>query len=183
MTRSQETLTYEFHIEPAQFVRASSALTRRARRPGPTIAWMGVVLAPIGYAVVTEQIDRVLPPYLLVLTLIGLLALGATWFQRIRWRRQVVETPLMHGAQVYRFTVDRLECAGNLGHSSLQWEAITEAAETEEFFFFYFVKNRAYFLPKAVVGGPAAEAELRRFVRDRIGPRAHLEDPSAVGAT
>lgn len=172
-----EELTYQFQIEPAQLVRASSAVTRRAQRPGPTLALMAVALAPIAFAVVTEQVDRVLPPYLLVVTTIGLLSLGVMWLHRFRLRRQVTETPLMRGVQSYRLTVDHLECTSELGFSSLRWEAITEAAETEEFFLFYFVKDRAYFLPKAVVGGPLEEERLRAFLRARLGPRARLEDP------
>ena len=122
-----------------------------------------------------------LPPYLLVLAVVGVGALVWPLIQRHRLRRLYTDTPSLRGDQTYVLTPDQLECANALAHSVMRWDGLTEIAETDEFFLFYFSKKRAYYLPKAVVGGAAEEERLRSFLRDRVGTRAHL-DGGEVGA-
>ena len=54
----------------------------------------------------------------------------------------------------------------------MRWDALVEAAETDEFFLFYYSKKCAYYLPKRVVGGPEDQAVLRAFIRQHAGTRA-----------
>ena len=177
------TLSYQVVLDPAETIRASQAIERRARRPGPVLALYGICLAPIAVAVATQTVDRVLPPYLLVMAVIFIGAVAWPPIQRYRLRRLYAETPSLRGFQTYVLTTDHFECANALSHAVMQWDAFTEVAETEEFFLFYFAKKRAYYLPKAVIGGASDEERLRQFVTDRLGVRAHLEGGQLSAAT
>ena len=177
------TLSYQLTLDPAETVRASRAVEHRARRPGPTLALFGICLAPIVGAFVTKTVDRVLPPYLLVLGVVGLGALAWPLVQRYRLRRLYADTPSLRGDQRYVLTPEQFECANALAHSAMRWEGLTEIAETDEFFLFYFSKKVAYFLPKKVIGGAAEEERLRSFLRDRVGTRAVLDGGERGAAT
>jgi hypothetical protein len=180
---SSPILSYQVVLDPAETVRASQAIERRARRRGPVLALYGLCLAPIAIAVATQTMDRVLPPYLLVLAVILVGAVAWPPIQRYRLRRLYAETPSLRGFQMYELSTDHFECSNALSHAVMQWDAFTEVAETDEFFLFYFAKKRAYYLPKAVIGGTSEEERLRQFLTDRLGARAHVENGDPSGAT
>jgi hypothetical protein len=183
MMASPSPLSYQFVLDAAETVRASQAVARRARRRGLVLALYGICFAPIAVAVVTETVDRVLPPYLLVLAVILVGALAWVPIQRYRLRRLYAETPSLRGLQTYVLNTDQFECANDLSHSTMQWDAFTEVAETSEFFLFYLAKKRAYYLPKTAVGGASEEDRLRQFITSQLGARAHFEHGQLPDAT
>lgn len=107
-----------------------------------------------------------------MLAVVGLAVLSLPAIQRWQYRRAYAQTPSLRLPQVYRFTDDSLEMVNDLARAEMRWDALVEAAETGEFFLFYYSKKCAYFLPKRVVGAEDAQAELREFVRARVNDRA-----------
>jgi len=92
--------------------------------------------------------------------------------QRRRYRRLYAETPGLRGPQVYRFSSDGVVMSGAAAATTLGWDAIIEADESDDVFLFFFNKKCAYYLPKRVVGGATAESELRQLLRMHLGARA-----------
>jgi hypothetical protein len=103
---------------------------------------------------------------------VGLGQLAAPWVQRRRYRRLYAETPATRGPQVYRFTADGVTMSGGVAATTLTWDAIIEADETDELFLFFFNKRSVYYLPKRAIGGAPVESELRELLRTHLGDRA-----------
>lgn len=174
-------LTYSFELDAAEVVRASQAIEKRARRPGPTLLLFGAVFAVPVIAAVNGSFGAVVRPYLLIMVAIFLVALAWPFVQRRRLHGLFANTPSFQGPQTYRLGEENLELSTPLAQSHVRWDALVEVAETEEFFLFYFSKKRAYYLPKVAVGGPEDQEKLRQVIEARVGARAHVGE-AALGA-
>ncbi|HEX8832456.1 MAG TPA: YcxB family protein, partial [Longimicrobium sp.] len=56
--------------------------------------------------------------------------------------------------------------------TTVGWDAIVEADETDDSFLLFYNKHCAYYLPKRAVGGAASEHELRELLRRNLADRA-----------
>jgi hypothetical protein len=165
-------LTYEFLLDPAETVRAGQHVQHRQRfawlrwAVWPTLAILGILYLSGGARV--EELRLLVVVALVVASgqLVG------PWIQRRRYRRLYAETPGLRGPQVYRFSSDGVVMSGSAAATTLGWDAIIEAEESDDVFLFFFNKKCAYYLPKRVVGGATAESELRELLRTHLGPRA-----------
>jgi hypothetical protein len=164
---------YELQLDPAETVRASRAVARRT--PWGRYAqmvWLAVLVVLVTAALVLEVPIGIVGTWFAVLMFISLATLALPALQRRQIRRAYAGTPSLQGPQSYRFTDEGIEMANALARSNVRWDALVEAAETPDFFLFYYSKKCAYYLPKRVVGDLAAQALLREFVREHLGARA-----------
>jgi hypothetical protein len=165
-------LTYEFQIDSAETVRASRAVHRRQR-----FAWLVWAIWPLLLALAVLYLASGVPwqnLWLLGVVALFLLTLQwlTPWIQRWRLRRAYAETPNLRGPQVYRFSDAGLSITGGAATVTLGWDSFVEAAETDEFFLFFYSKRYAYYVPKRVVGKGIYQSALRGLLRAKLGPRA-----------
>ncbi len=92
--------------------------------------------------------------------------------QRRALRRAYSETPSLRGPQVYEFSETGLVMTGVGSSSTVVWDSLVEAIETEEFFLLYFSKRTAFYLPKRATSDEAQRTALRELLRTQLGPRA-----------
>jgi hypothetical protein len=129
-----------------------------------------LLILPILLAIVGDVPLSVLWPYAVVLGIIGLSsALTPIWLRR-QVRRAIQATPSLREPQTYHFTPDVLRMSNPLGATELRWDAVLEAAETDEFVLLYYMPKCAYYVPKRIIG--ARLVELREFLRRQLASRA-----------
>jgi hypothetical protein len=165
-----DNLTFTFHLDPAEQIRATKALTRRQRFSW-VFRWGWIVfILPFLFAVVADVPLRVLWPYAIILGIIGLSsALTPVWLRR-QIRRAIEATPSLREPQTYHLTPEALRMSNPLAATELRWDAVLEAAETDEFVLLYYTPKCAYYVPKRIIG--ARLAGLREFLRRQLGSRA-----------
>jgi hypothetical protein len=86
------------------------------------------------------------------------------------------------GEQSYEFTRAGLEMFNTGARTSLRWDALLAAAETDEFFLFYFAKRRAYYMPKHAVRDAATLDGLKRLLHQQMGKSASGVRPAGEPA-
>jgi hypothetical protein len=165
-------LIYEFNIDPAETVRASRVVQRRQR-----FAWIAWAVWPILIALAVWYLATGVPwqkLWLLGLVALFLLTLQllTPWIQRWQLRRAYAETPILRGPQVYQFSDAGLSITGEAATTTLGWDSFVEAAETDEFFLFFYSKQCAYYVPKRAVGKAIYQRALRALLRAKLGRRA-----------
>jgi hypothetical protein len=174
-------LRFEFRVDPAETVRASRLLSRRGVVRGVLartqwMVWPMLVLLAMLYR------HNGVPwrdMWLLFATaaFLALLSFGAPILQRRQLARAYAASRILREPQVYEFTPERLNIQGGPAATTLAWNAIVEADETDEFFLLFFGKRSAYYLPKRVV--PADQhPTLRQLLRDALGDRARRLAPN-----
>lgn len=165
-------LTYQFHLDPAETVRASRLVLQRGR-----FAWMHRFVWPLllGLAIlslITGDSWRDLRLLGIVALLLGSLQLLAPIIQRWQVRRSYAEMPTARSMQVYHFSDAGLQMSAGAASTTIGWDVVLEARETREFFLFFFAKRRAYYLPKRAVGDAAEQRHLRDLLRMALSSRA-----------
>jgi len=172
-------LAFELVLDPAETVRASQEVERRARTLRGQAVWFFWLLIPLVMALTLHAPLSVLKTYLIVIIIVGLFALIWPAIRERQVRRLYADTPALSGPQSYTFTDDGLAVA-NAGVSNLiRWSAFTEAAETSEFFLLYYSRKCAYYLPKRIIDSDALVDAVRAFLRDKLGERAtHVAPPT-----
>lgn len=111
--------------------------------------------------------------------LLAALSFGAPWLQRRQLRRAYAESPIMREPQRYEFSVQGFTIRGGPAATTLGWDAIREAVETDEFFLLFFAKKTAYYLPKQALADHRAAADLRELLHSVLGSRACEVRPAA----
>ena len=165
-------LTFELQLDPAETVRATQIVLRR--RPwGWTERWALPLFVAFGLLFI-----RLGTPWQ-ELWLLGIVVLGLGLVQvvlpivqRRQLRRTYADTPSLRGPQVYRFSDSGLAITGGASSTTLGWDSLVEALETEEFFLFYYSKLAAFYLPKRVTSDAGQRSALRELVRTHLGSRA-----------
>jgi hypothetical protein len=163
-------LTFTFHLDPAEQVRATQAVTRRQR-----FSWLWrwgwiVFLLPVVLALATDVPLRTLWPYAVILSIIAIWSALVPVLMRRQIRRTISATPSLREPQTYHFAPEALRMTNPLAAAELRWDAVLEAAETSEFILLYYSPKCAYYVPKRIVGSRLAE--LREFLRSMMGSRA-----------
>jgi membrane-bound metal-dependent hydrolase YbcI (DUF457 family) len=171
-------LAYEFRPNPDETIRANRDVLRRRR-----FGWLhsGIwdwALWPV--AVGMAVLYFFLPGDVRTLWLVGTVAfflaavvgLATPLIVRRQLRRQYSDTPSLRGPQVYQFSDGGLAMTGGATTTTLGWDSLVEAAETDAFFLFYHSKRQAFYLPKRVMGDEQQLQQLRQLLRTRLGPRA-----------
>ncbi|MEX2281945.1 MAG: YcxB family protein [Gemmatimonadota bacterium] len=170
-------LTYEFRLDPDETIRAIRDVQRRQGFGWLHSAIWHWALWPVvvGMAV----LYFFLPTDLRALWLVGIVAfllaaLAGLTPSVVRWqlRRDYRETPSLQGIQVYQFSDAGLTITGGATMVTLGWDAFVDAAETTEFFLFYYSKRQAYYLPKRAVGEDLERRRLRELIQLKLGDRA-----------
>jgi YcxB-like protein len=165
-------LTFELVLDPAETVRASQEIERRARTRGALGLWLFWLLIPLSMAISFRAPARVL---LACLALMGIAVLLAAVLPAIR-RRQVrnvyAGTPALAGPQRYEFTQDGLAVSNESVSNLIRWSGFVEAAETPEFFLLYYSKKCAYYVPRRILGSEEQVDAVRRLLRERLTERA-----------
>ena len=116
-------------------------------------------------------------------------ALWAFWLLGIplvtRWSatRTLRSTPAFQGTLVYELTDGGLRLTSDVSASDLTWAALTRVVETRKFFLLFQNKAMALFIPKAALGGPQAEEDLRTMIARHLGARATLTPRIVAPAT
>ena len=165
-------LTYEFHLDPAETVRAGREVQRRQR-----LAWIEWAVWPM-LAILTAFYLISGTPWqdLWLLGLVAAFFLCLRWLapriQRWQLRRAYSETPSLRGPQVYQFTDAGLTIRGGAASTTLGWDSFVKADETREFFLLFYSKRCAYYLPKRVAGDEGERNALRALLRAKLGARA-----------
>lgn len=176
---TSHSLAFEISLDPAETVRASREITRRARSSTylqAVVFWLclgGAFFLAFNVGFVAIEILGV------VFALLGLYALFWPMIQRTRLRRYYKNTPALSGPQRYNFTEDGLLLANDGSETLIRWPSVLEAAETREFFLVYYSKKCAYYLPKRVMHSDDVENDLRAFLHAKLGERAaHVTPPA-----
>jgi hypothetical protein len=171
--RHDATLTFEFILDPAETVRATRAVRRRQG-----FAWMA--WANWAAAAVMGALYFLLPVDLRSLWLVGIAAFvlaglvepGTTWVLRRHYRHVYRESPDLRGVQVYRFSAAGLTITGGATTVTFGWDSFIDAAETTEFFLFYYSKRAAHYLPKRAMSDDVQDRRLRDLIVAGMGDRA-----------
>ena len=165
-------LVAEYQPEAAETVRASQLIQRRG-----ALGWMrwvtwvmlaGLTLMYRANGVAWSDMGFL---YFAAL-LLAALTVGAPFLQRWQLTRAYAESAVLREMQRYEFTTDSLTIRGGPAATRLGWDAFREAVETEDYFLLYIARRSAYYLPKRVFAGPAAQDELRALLHTVLGDRA-----------
>jgi hypothetical protein len=165
-------LTYQFHLDPAETVRASRLVLQRggfARLRWlvwPLLLGMAMLYLATGYSWRDLQLLGIAALFL------GSLELLAPIIQRWQVRRTFAEMPTARETQVFRFSDTGLQMSAGASSTTVGWDVVQEARETREFFLLFFAKRRAYYLPKRAVGSADDQRILRDLLRTALGSRA-----------
>lgn len=165
-------LTFRLDLDPAETVRATRA-ARKTRR----WAWLSWAIYPVILLTCVLYLATGTPlwelwRYAAVMAGLAALSLLASFTQRRALRRAYQNTPSLRVPQVYTFSDAGLSIANGMATTSLGWDAFVRAMETREFFLLFYNDRSAYYLPKRVIRGPAAEAELRALLDAHLGVRS-----------
>jgi len=104
----------------------------------------------------------------------GLTLVVFPWLQQRQIRNYHKSAPSLGGEQRFVLDPSGLHMTGALTNVDLQWKALTEIAETTEFFLFYFAKGFAYVLPQDAVGDEAEKERLRVFLAAQLPGRTRF---------
>jgi hypothetical protein len=178
-------LAVEFQPDPAQTVRASRAIQQRG-----WLSWISWAIWPLlaGLALLYRFSGvpwRDMGLLAATAVFLAVLAFGAPRIQRWQVRRAYQSSPMLRERQRYEFSPSGLTVRGGLASTSLGWDAITEAVETDEFFLLFFARKSAYYVPKGALVSESERADLRELLRASLGARAAgLREPArAVAVT
>lgn len=169
-------LVYQFHLDPAETVRASRLVLQRGRS-----AWLRWLVWPLllGMAIlylVTGYSWRDLQLLGIAALFLGSLEVLAPIIQRWQVRRTFAEMPTTRSTQLFHFSDAGLQMSAGAASTTVGWDVVLEARETREFFLFFFARRRAYYLPKRAVGKAEDQRILRDFLRVVLGSRAASMD-------
>ena len=79
--------------------------------------------------------------------------------------KQYESAKILHDGVTYTFTTETISCEGQTYNSTLKWEALFKAKETNEFFLLYANASAAMFIPKRAFASEADIAWMRNKVR------------------
>lgn len=165
-------LTVDFRLDAAQTVRASMAIQRGGRRSW--IAWTtwpmlaGLALMYRIGGVPWSEMGLLFTAAILL----AVITFAAPRVQRWQLQRAYRSSPILREPQRYEFSAAGVSIRGGPASSTLTWDAIIEARETDEFFLLFFARKSAYYVPKKALATAASCDALRRQLRNFLGPRA-----------
>ena len=165
-------LAVEFQPDPAQTVRASRAIQQRGR-----LSWISWAIWPIlaGLALMYRLSGvpwRDMGLLAATAVFLAVLAFGAPRIQRWQVRHAYQSSPVLRERQRCEFSPSGLTVRGGPASASLEWDAITEAVETDEFFLLFFARKSAYYVPKGALASKSEREALRALLRASLGARA-----------
>jgi hypothetical protein len=82
--------------------------------------------------------------------------------------------PSVNGPQTFRVHDDGLEISGASYDTKLNWEAISRARESDEFFLLFLSTAHAVFIPKRAFPRDEDVAAVREILRTNLGAKASL---------
>jgi hypothetical protein len=171
-------IVISFQPDAAETVRASQVAQRRGR-----FGWIDWVIWPslLGLALMYRLSGvpwRQLGLLYFVAIFLVALTVGAPWLQRRQLRRAYTESPIMRDSQRYEFSPEGFVIRGGPAATTLGWDAIREAVETDEFFLLFFARKAAYYVPKQAVADSQSATNLRVLLHSALGPRAREIRPA-----
>lgn len=173
------TLSFVLALDPAETVRASREIQRRARTIRGKLLLMAAVPVPLVLDILFKPSRAVLSAYFAISAAIVLFALLWPSIRKRQLKRFYETTPALNGPQRYVFTDDGLALSNDGATNLIRWSAFVEAAETTEFFLLYYSPKCAYYLPRHVVAKEDQEDALRGFLREKLGEKAkHILAPA-----
>lgn len=165
-------LIYQFHLDPAETVRASRLVLQGGRSAWlrwlvwPLLLGMAILYLATGYSWRDLQLLGIAALFL------GSLEVLAPIIHRWQVRRIFAGMPTARSTQVFHFSDAGLQMSAGAASTTVGWDVVLQARETREFFLFFFAKRRAYYLPKRAVGSTEDQQILRDFLRTALGSRA-----------
>jgi hypothetical protein len=91
-----------------------------------------------------------------------------------RWNisRQFKSSPALQQTQHICFDEDGIKGQSSLASGETKWEAVIEAVESKEDFFFYTSKKIAMFIPKRCFSSEEQQNQLRDLIKRKLGDKA-----------
>jgi len=87
-------------------------------------------------------------------------------------KKQIASSPILQEPQKITFEDEGIRGETALSETLTKWDAVTEAAETEQDFFFFVATQRALFFPKKAFADDFQIDLLRGLIRTKLGERA-----------
>lgn len=177
--------TYRFSWDPAVFRLGNRQVMRYAKHP----AWLGwlLKLAPwfvgivfaiwLALAIINRDWDtlaRSSPWFLLILGWFGFLVYGTGWLGARAWEKR---HPPGHREIVVAVNAAGFHTSSYPGELRLNWAAMLQVVETNDFFLFYLAPQMAHYLPKAEIPSADLSALRALFVASK-GPAFRMAPSS-----
>jgi len=96
-----------------------------------------------------------------------------TFFLKRKFEKQIKSSPALSEPQFILFDEEGIYGTSQFGSGQTKWQAMIEAAETEDDFFFFTSKNFAQFVPKRFFKEEQAD-QIRELVKRHIGEKARF---------
>jgi hypothetical protein len=103
--------------------------------------------------------------------------IGRTKYSRIvrnQFQKQIDSSPALQQPKTIIFDENGISGQSSLGAGETRWEAVIEAAETPDDFYFFTAKRFAQFVPKRAFLNDGQQDKLKFLARSRLGERAKL---------
>jgi hypothetical protein len=179
-------LAFTWEWSRPQHVRMNRALLRETRNTPVRlvfrlVAWT-VILVTIGAAAYGfERGD-----FGLFLDLFPYALFATCWWPLFTWltlRSQAKAWEKVHRGPLHlRITPDGTESGCQICTGGMKWVAFRRAVETSDYFFLFFTKQCAVFLPKTAIPTPHEMEAVRRTLRERVnGPVSLMDSPAGAG--
>jgi hypothetical protein len=94
----------------------------------------------------------------------------------LKWnlKRQFNSSPLLRATQEITFDEVGVKGETNLSSAVTKWDAVVEAAETDEDFFFFVSNKKALFIPKRGFESTLEQDRLRALAKRKLAEKAKL---------
>jgi hypothetical protein len=89
-----------------------------------------------------------------------------------RFERQIKSSPALQTERTFVFDEDGMIGQSLLASGEVEWNAFIEAAESEDYFYFFTSPKVAQFIPKRAFESEAEQNRLRELVKRKLGDRA-----------
>lgn len=86
--------------------------------------------------------------------------------------KQYKSSPAMQEENNIVFSIEGIKTTTNLASSTLKWEAIVKALESETEFLFYTSNKFAHFIPKSIFASEIDVSSVRSLTRAKLGDKA-----------
>lgn len=162
-----------FDVTVADVARARTWLLLRHRF---VIVTAILALAALGWVVVMDLrrgsgLDDAIPYAGLLLFWFGFIPLSTWWGAR----RYVRQLPAGQAHQRLRLSDEGVEQEDAQASGRASWDTFLSAHETNQAFYLRMVGPLVRLVPKRAFAGEAEVAAVRRLLRERMGPRAHVK--------
>jgi hypothetical protein len=164
-------LAFTFSLDPAETVRATEELAKRARAFNTQRLLIGALVVSTASAIAAGLPRYLIAANAVILVLLVLFEVGWPRYLERQVRKFYLATPALAGMQRYVFADDGLTMSSEGSALVVRWSAILKAAETKEFFLLYYSPKAAYYLPRKAVSRDDVDA-LRALLRAKLGAKA-----------